>query len=99
MRRSAKVDANQSEIVAALRKAGAHVQSLAAVGTGCPDLLVSHRNRWHLLEVKDSSKPPSARKLTEDQEAWHREARAPVRVVTSLTEAILALSEDEDDWK
>ena len=98
MRRSAKVDANQSEIVAALRKAGAHVQSLAAIGHGCPDLLVSHRNKWHLLEVKDSSKPPSARKLTEDQVAWHAQAKAPVWVVSTLDEAFVALR-DEDDWK
>ena len=94
MRRSAKVDANQAEIVAALRKVGAHVQSLAVIGKGCPDLLVSHRNRWHLIEIKDPAKPPSKRALTEDQVEWHRRAQAPVRVVLSATDAILALSED-----
>jgi hypothetical protein len=100
MRRSAKVDSNQSEIVAALRKAGAHVQSLAAIGKGCPDLLVSHRGRWHAMEIKDPAKPPSARKLTEDQVAWHREAQGPVWVVTTPEEAIMCLWEPgEDDWK
>ena len=97
MRRSAKVDANQAEIVAALRKAGAHVQSLATIGKGCPDLLVSHRNRWHLIEVKDPSKPPSKRELTEDQVEWHRKAQAPVMVVFSATDAIASLFADEDD--
>jgi hypothetical protein len=63
MRRAAKVDANQTEIVQALRQIGAVVQSLAAVGNGCPDLLVGYRNRLFLLELKDGNKPPSAQKL------------------------------------
>jgi hypothetical protein len=40
LRRASKVDANQREVVAALRGAGASVQLLHAVGEGCPDLLV-----------------------------------------------------------
>jgi hypothetical protein len=39
-RRAAKVDANHSAIVEALRKVGCKVLSLAANGKGCPDLLV-----------------------------------------------------------
>ena len=35
-----RVDRNHSEIVDALRQAGASVQSLVKVGDGCPDLLV-----------------------------------------------------------
>jgi ribosomal protein S2 len=61
MRRAAKIDANQPLIVEALRKAGATVQSLAAVGQGVPDLLVGYRNKTALVEVKDGSKCPSAR--------------------------------------
>lgn len=71
MRRAAKVDANQAEIVAALRAVGATVQPLHAVGQGCPDLLVGYRGINFLLEVKDGEKPPSARKLTPDQVSWH----------------------------
>ena len=40
MRRAAKIDDNQAVIVKALRKAGCEVMSLAAIGNGCPDLLV-----------------------------------------------------------
>jgi hypothetical protein len=40
MRLRAKVDANQKSIVAALRKVGCLVASLAQVGAGIPDLLV-----------------------------------------------------------
>lgn len=42
MRRAPKIDRNQPEIVEALRKAGAFVQSLAGVADGCPDLLVGY---------------------------------------------------------
>jgi hypothetical protein len=70
MRRAAKVDDNHAEIVAILRCFGMSVQSLAATGKGCPDLLVGYRGRTHLVEVKDGSKSPSRRTLTPDQEAW-----------------------------
>ena len=71
MRRRAKVDANQAEIVRALRQAGATVQSLAEIGAGCPDLMVGHARKTALFEVKDGSKPPSERRLTQDQLRWH----------------------------
>lgn len=92
MRRAAKVDANQPAIVAALRKIGAEVTPLHTVGNGCPDLLVSHRGRWYLLEVKDAAKPPSARMLTPDQVEWHRRQQAPVHVVKDAMEAIGCLA-------
>jgi len=89
MRRAAKVDFNQREVVAALRGAGATVQLLHAVGEGCPDLLVGYRGGNYLLEVKDGSKPLSKQKLTPQQEAWHRDWRGH-RVVVNSPEAALA---------
>lgn len=71
MRRAAKVDANQQKIVEILRAAGATVQSLAAIGHGCPDLLVGWGGKTLLMEIKDGSKVPSAQKLTDDQIKWH----------------------------
>ena len=73
MRRAAKVDQNQDQVVSALRAAGAHVQSLAAVGKGVPDLLVKYQGTFYLIEVKDGRKPPSKRQLTPDQVKWHEE--------------------------
>lgn len=64
MRARPRIDANQPDIVKALRKMGAFVQSLAAVGDGCPDLLVGFRGKTYLIEVKDGDKPPSKRALT-----------------------------------
>jgi hypothetical protein len=72
MRRAAKVDANQQAVVDVLRQCGATVQSLAAIGKGCPDLLVGYNGQTYLMEVKDGTKPLSQIQLTEDQKKWHR---------------------------
>ena len=89
MRRAAKVDANQEAVVIALRAAGATVQSLAAVGNGVPDLLCQYEGTFYLIEVKDGRKPPSQRKLTEDQVKWHEEWKSAfLGVVESPDEAL-----------
>jgi len=93
MRRAAKVDANQTEIVKALRQVGASVQSLASTGKGVPDLLVGFRGKNLLLEVKDGGKVKSDRKLTPDQVAWHQGWRGHVAVVESVEQAIKILGE------
>lgn len=95
MRRAAKIDENQPEIVAALRKIGAYVTILSAVGDGVPDLLVFFRGQFSLLEIKDGNKPPSARKLTPDQAKWHAVHKdARVFVVTTIEEAIAAVQRE-----
>ncbi len=91
MRRAAKVDANQSLIVGALLSCGASVQSLASTGKGCPDLLVGHRGRNLLMEIKDGAKVPSARKLTPDQVEWHQQWRGQVIVIENVEQAVAAL--------
>jgi len=91
MRRAARVDANQADIVAALRKLGASVQVLSQ-GDGVPDLLVGYQNRVNLLlEVKDSEKSPSERRLTPAQEIWHRDWRGRVAIVESVEDAVAVL--------
>ena len=71
MRRAAKVDANQQQVVEILRAAGATVQSLAAIGHGCPDLLVGWGGKTLLMEVKNPNVPKKDRELTDDQIKWH----------------------------
>ena len=88
MRYAARVDANQTQIVSALRAAGATVQSLSAVGQGCPDLLVGYQGTNILMEIKDGKKSPSDRKLTSDQIVWHSEWNGVVFLVTSVNEAL-----------
>ncbi len=98
MRRAAKVDRNQGEIVKALRAAGCQVECLHAVGKGVPDLLVgrpypppTRGTRLFLLEVKDGEQPPSARGLTDDQVEWHRRWWGAAVVVATVDEALRAV--------
>jgi hypothetical protein len=91
MRRAAKVDDNQAEIVEALKAVGCSVQSLAAVGDGVPDLLVGLRGKNLLMEIKDGSKPPSRRRLTPDQLKFMSRWKGHVCVVINFEEALLAL--------
>lgn len=86
MRRAAKVDANQDQIVSALRAAGASVQSLAPIGRGCPDLLVAKAGEMYLLEVKHGTGVPN-----ELQMRWHAAWEAPVFVVYSPDDALRAI--------
>lgn len=81
-----KVDANQAEIVEALRNIGATVQPLHTVGSGVPDLLVGWCGRNILMEVKVAKG-----KLTPDQISWHGIWSGQVCVVHSIEEAEDAL--------
>lgn len=76
------------EIVAALRKMGASVEHLHAVGKGCPDILAGIKKQNILIEIKDGKKPPSKQKLTPGQIKWHEEWRGQVAIVKSVDDAI-----------
>jgi hypothetical protein len=102
MRRAAKVDENQEQIVKALRAVGATVQSLAAVGKGVPDLLVGYHGQTILIEVKDGTKSPSRQALTEDQLKWHGAWNGgPLSVVNDVQGAwrAIGLLKGDDDGK
>jgi hypothetical protein len=82
------VDRNQAEIVDALRKIGATVQPLHAVGAGCPDLLVGFHGTNYLIEVKDWQKPPSKRQLNPVQVEWHGGWKGQVAKIETADAAI-----------
>jgi Holliday junction resolvase len=97
MRRAARVDANQKEIVEYLRKRGASVQLLHTVGKGCPDIVVGYGGCNYLFEIKDGSKPASQRKLTPDEQEWHDEWKGSVLVVACKWDVDLEMGWGEDD--
>lgn len=73
----------------ALRKAGAYV---AFIDSPC-DLIVGYQGRTVLMEIKDGNKPPSARKLTDNEQKFHDEwPGGPLHIVTCIQEAIDTLS-------
>jgi hypothetical protein len=88
-RRAAKIDGNQGDIVAALEAAGASVQSLAAVGAGCPDILIGYRGVNYAVEIKDPTQAPSDRRLTPMQKKWHAEWQGKAHLVETVEQALL----------
>lgn len=91
MRRASRTDANQAEIVKALREFGCTVLDLSSVGGGCPDILVGYQGRNLLLEVKDGNKPPSASRLNAKQRRWHDAWQGQAGVVRCVGAALDAL--------
>lgn len=47
-----RTDANQQQIIDAVRAVGAAVYSLHKIGSGSPDLAIGYRGRNYLVEVK-----------------------------------------------
>jgi Holliday junction resolvase len=88
MRRAAKVDANQRQVVDDLRKLGFSVAITSSLGQGFPDLVLGKAKKNYLVELKDGSKVPSARKLTPDEVKFIDAWRGKV-IVAGSTEEIL----------
>lgn len=75
MRWAAKTDRNQPESVHQLRMMGCDVLCTHQMGEGFPDLIAAVNWLNLLIEIKDGKKPPSARKLTQQQVLFHRDWR------------------------
>ena len=86
--RASRVDDNQAQIVAELRQCGVTVQHLHIVGQGCPDIMCGWMGRNYTFEIKDHDKAPSRRRLTEDEEDWHKEWGGQVDVILATEDAL-----------
>ena len=73
-----RTDANQPEIVAALRQVGAMVVDLHTVGRGCPDLLVMWRSKTYLMEVKTATGKLNAAEWKFAFQAFNQGVKVPV---------------------
>jgi Holliday junction resolvase len=87
MRRKARIDENQPDIVKHLRTLGMSVCLLHTVGQGVPDICVGYRGINVLLEIKDSKQPKCKQKLTTDEADWHLDWRGQVATVKDKEEA------------
>jgi hypothetical protein len=82
-----KVDANQTELVQTFRALGCSVWITSEIGRGAPDLVIRKHNVVALIECKDGNKPPSARKLTKDEQEFQREWEPVYAVIESREQA------------
>jgi len=94
MRRRAKVDENQPEIVAALRAVGAWVLPVHQLKNAF-DVLVGYRGGLFIMEIKNGELPPSQRRLTEGEEKCKRDVEKSgnkYNVVENIEEAMNVIS-------
>lgn len=88
MRRQARIDANQPQIVQGLRKCGYSVAITSGVGGGFPDIVVGARGRSLLFEIKDPDQSASGRKLTEDERQFHMTWMGQIAIIETLEDAL-----------
>lgn len=89
MRRAARRDAGEDQIVSAMQACGAYVTKINDAGRF--DLLCWYNGHTLLLEVKDGRKPPSAQALTPAEEKFHREWPGDNLHIVNSVDSALAL--------
>lgn len=86
----ARVDATHKPVMQALRACGWLVVDTSRLKRFV-DLIAVKGGRVEWIEIKDGSKPPSARKLTPDEADLHsalKQAGVEVRIIESVEQAI-----------
>ncbi len=88
-----RVDDNQREVVAALRKMGCLVHITSDLGSGFPDLVCSKNcstgnKKIFLIEVKNGKRSPCKQRLTPDEAKFHEIWKEHVVIINSVDQAI-----------
>lgn len=96
MRRKARVDANQKEIVQQLRQLDVSVLHTHQLGKGAPDLILGYRNENYLIELKDGSKTKSQQKLTPDEVEFQSKWKGNYAVCNSLEQILTIIDYVEE---
>lgn len=88
MRRAAKADDNQPQIVKAFRQLGFSVAHTHTIGKGFPDIVVGRNGINTLVEIKDGKKVKSQKQLTPDEKEFHETWRGKIIVIESVEDVI-----------
>jgi len=91
VRHRARRDDNHKDIVATFRACHASVLDTASLGNGAPDLMIAYNGQTVAVEIKDGTKPPSARKLTDDEIEFQRAWKGRYEIVISVDNVIALL--------
>ena len=87
-----RVDANQAELVAYFKKWDCSVLNISSL-KNCCDIFISRHGRTIAIEIKDSAKPKSARKLTEGEEKFKEGWAGCWRLCESIKDADKIINE------
>ena len=90
--RANRIDSNQVEIVEYFRSWGCTVLNISSL-KNCCDIIVARHGRTIAIEIKDSAKPKSARKLTEGEEKFKEEWAGCWRLCESIKDADKIINE------
>ena len=97
MRRRAKSDGNQAELVKQLRRIpNLSVAVTSRMGQGYPDIVVGFQGVNFMMEIKDPAQQPSRRKLTNDEEHFQRNWRGQYAVVSTIEDCIRVITNGID---
>jgi hypothetical protein len=88
-----RADANQPQLIRSIRKLpGVSVFLTHTVGKGFVDAVIGFRGVNYLVEIKDPGKSKSRKKLTPDEETFHRNWTGQVAVVETLEDVLKLLN-------
>ena len=97
MRRKARIDDNQKQIVTQLRAYGCSVFSTASIGKGFPDIVVGYRGKNYMFEIKDGAKSKSRQKLTPDEQKFFETWRGQIAVIKNIYDALIVIGIHKKD--
>lgn len=95
MRRAAKKDSNHPEIVAEFIRLGCSVLDISQL-KNCADIVVGKGGISRVVEIKDGTKPPSARKLTSGELEFSRDWTGGYDVVENLADVARVVQKLEE---
>ena len=79
--RANRIDSNQPEIIAYCEDKGFSVLNISSL-KNCCDIFISKDGFTIAIEIKDGAKCPSARKLTDGEEAFRDRWKGAWRLIT-----------------
>lgn len=86
-RRAAKKDANHNEVTNTFASLGYSVLDISQL-KNCCDAIVAKGNRTIAIEIKDGSKPPSQRKLSEGEKTFRDNWNGEWALIESVEDVI-----------
>lgn len=95
MRLKARKDSNHNEIQDVFKAHGFSIVDTSSFGRGFVDFVAGRHNKNYLVEVKDINQPPSKRKLTPDEERFHKTWAGQVCVLESVEQTINFINDIE----